>query len=211
MLYKLNFTLFVYMNSIMPHFLFHISHIEFTLGDVSRTTCNKPDGIDEGIELAVRSMKHSDWIPLAYYVESTGRFEWKLSVQQRIPITQTSEHSGTVNIRGYTVPLIQYASDGSVQYTVKACGEVVNSTDVQFRWLQTASFSTGDRLKDSWYLDDVRITFQDGNYSQKCLYSQFDSAKYVNIANTLIYSCWCIYHIFGDTLAIYFVYDYSTN
>lgn len=158
----------------------HISHVQFTLGAVG-TNCNRPDNIDEGIELAVRSTKYSDWIALAYYVESTTEGFWR-DVQQRIPITQEGEHGGTINIRGYTVPLVQYASESTVHYEVKACGEIVNSTGVQFRWLQTASFSTTNRLKDSWYLDDIQITFHDGNYSQNCLYSNFSSAaEYVYI------------------------------
>ena len=54
------------------------------------------------------------------------------------------------------------------------CGFENSVDSVQFRWLQTCRFDTDMPVRDAWTLEDVLITFQDG---ENVSFVMFDSSK----------------------------------
>lgn len=92
----------------------------------------------EGIELAMRSSSVSTWTAL------------KLDYFNRTSSTTSMEV-----IRGHSVAVTGSTLD-SVTKQVFVCGDLLNTNDVQFRWMASAHLD-GDSLSihDVWALSDV--------------------------------------------------------
>ena len=117
-------------------------------------------------------MTQNEWVPLKFYTRSLHMTNWPDSTWS-IPITRGVVNE-TINIRGYTIPF-NYSEALFMTHEVKFCDKGLYSMGIEVRWLQTSSFDTPATLKDSWYLDDINITFNDGNYSKQCLYDDFNN------------------------------------
>ena len=134
--------------------------------------CRRPNNVHDGIELAVRSVAQNEWVPLRHYSRTSGTG----APHHSYPITRGRVANGYVNIRGYSVPLI--TGEEFMTQEVKVCDRELYSTGVQVRWLQTSNTNNNNknaRLRESWYIDNVNITFSNGNYNQLCLLDDFNN------------------------------------
>ena len=159
------------------YFLSFFSELRFIVSYVNgdESECNAPNLVDEGIELAVRSPEGSEWVPLAYYtLYGNGKRVERIEITTATGLTSQSV---TINIRGYSVPLIQNFMSHTEQ-VVQICDERFLTSNVQFRWLQSALHSSGDLPRDSWYLDNITLALINGvdNCSTKFqLFDGFDN------------------------------------
>ena len=107
-------------------------------------SCDGPEGLEEGIEFAMRantSGMYGPWVPL--------RLTWRDSVLTHVRVR---------NIRGYNVETRRVASPMAHQ-EVAICGEdlpSINESEVQFRWMNTAD--EPGRL-DMWALFNVTANY----------------------------------------------------
>ena len=114
-----------------------------------------------------------------FYSTTSGHPE----IQLRFSGDCDDSGSCNLNLRGYDVPHI-IISNVDMQHHVKfsICdSSLLESSAVQFRWLQTVVQNTGDITpRDRWSLDDVMLT---ASYDNKCsgvrlFYENFESGKF---------------------------------
>ena len=123
-----------------------------------RSSCN---GIDtdsnEYIEFAMRNNTNSGpWIPLQISYHNTS-----------IPSTRV--------VRGYNVSASTTSSTNVVQHTVHICGDILHTSQVQFRWMGTAILLKDDgrsrSRSDIWALANVNVILIDDNNETTTLFS----------------------------------------
>ena len=141
--------------------------------------CEGIDNLDEGVEVAMGNWENDgQWIPLAFYAPNSTRSKKGISVG-KTDLNETNCSNGTVNIRGYQVPLFLMGQQGPFPVSLSVCDkEFVSRDGLQFRWLQTAYFHQDSSLgqKDVWTLDDVSVTLHVNNtYSQTVLTDNFNT------------------------------------
>ena len=141
-------------------------HSDLTYGwDVERIECPTVRGIEEGIELAVRSNDtDASWIPL------------KISYNGNI--TASSEpckgpDAITREVRGYSVPAIE-SSRCRYPHKIKTsvCGDLLRTSGIQFRWMN--SITLADGMARFWALNDIDIKLIEANTTKELLSDGFN-------------------------------------
>lgn len=135
------------------------------------------DNLDEGVEVAMGNWNNTgQWIPLAFYAPSPKRSTKDINVG-KVNLNETSCSNGTINIRGYQVPLFLMGQQGPFHVSLNVCDKEFGNRDgLQFRWLQTTYFRQRKRQRDVWTLDDVSVTVHVNNtYNQTILTDDFSS------------------------------------
>ena len=76
---------------------------------------------------------------------------------QNIDISPFAQKS--INIRGYTVPIVMQNNTNPLYVNFSVCGNNIVRSGVQFRWLQTASVFVrsvyGNDIRDVWTMNGV--------------------------------------------------------
>ena len=115
-----------------------------------------------------------------FYDTTNGHRE----IQLRFSGTCDDSKSCNLELRGYDVPRINISNeDTQHQVTFSICdSSLLESSSVQFRWLQTVVQNTGTDItpRDRWSLDDVMLT---ASYDNECsgvrlYYENFESGKF---------------------------------
>ena len=122
--------------------------------DVDTSNCDGigGDSDNEYIEFAMRNNTNDGpWIPLQLNYHNTS-----------IPPTRV--------VRGYNVSASTTSSTSVVQHTVHICGDVLRTSQVQFRWMGTATLRPS-RSRDIWALANVNVTLIDANNETTSLFS----------------------------------------
>lgn len=125
--------------------------------------CESDKFFDEGVEVSVGNWENDgQWIPLKFFASSLMRppAHRKLNIDidpQNIDISPFAQKS--INIRGYTVPIVMQNNTNPLYVNFSVCGNDIVRSGVQFRWLQTASvFVTsvyGNDIRDVWTMNSV--------------------------------------------------------
>ncbi|XP_064400246.1 adhesion G-protein coupled receptor G6-like [Halichondria panicea] len=125
--------------------------------------CESDKFFDEGVEVSVGNWENDgQWIPLKFFASSLMRppAHRKLNIDidpQNIDISPFAQKS--INIRGYTVPIVMQNNTNPLYVNFSVCGNNIVRSGVQFRWLQTASvFVTsvyGNDIRDVWTMNSV--------------------------------------------------------
>ena len=125
--------------------------------------CNPLENINDGIEFSLRLGAGRDWIPEALF------FQGDHNLNSRAP---GKIINGTLVIRGFQVEEVTLEQNFPYHYTLRVCG----TTDtVQLRWLQTV-FINDDKPRDVWSLDDIVISYQNGEGMGSILFEEsFDT------------------------------------
>ena len=131
--------------------------------------CGYPDGLHRGIEFAVRTNTNGGpWIPL--WLEG---------------IDIDHQNINSVVIRGYEVPATfstYNGSDFSPVYphrsiSVSICGNIVETNDIQFRWMGTSDFDDNLPLllarNDGWALTRVSVVLVRENERTNIIEEEF--------------------------------------
>ena len=120
------------------------------------SSCQGIQGEREGIEFAIRNSSEGRWTPLQFHYFGS------------------STTSSTKLIRGHNVRVTR-SNEQSALKQVSICGELLCTSDVQFRWLGTAYLSTSMTTRESldlWALSNVTATIFTANSSEtKTLFS----------------------------------------
>ena len=104
------------------------------------------------MELSLQLGSESGWIPIAFIVRRD-------QLDRNDYILVGDGDSGNVLIRDYQTELKNATNEINIE---TICGFENSVDSVQFRWLQTCRFGTDNPVRDAWTLEDVLITFQDG-------------------------------------------------
>ena len=111
--------------------------------------CNGVEGINEGIEFAIRNNTNGGpWIPLQLDYRNTRNTddEWR-------------------EIRGYNVTAIGHARTNRavIDRNVSICGDILDTNTIQLRWIQSSGGNNNGSHKDVWALAYVSVTFIEAN------------------------------------------------
>ena len=126
--------------------------------DVDTSKCDGigGDSDNEYIEFAMRNNTNGGpWIPLQLSYHDTS-----------IPPTRV--------VRGYNVSTSITSSTSVVQHTVYICGDILRTSQVQFRWMGTAELEQVINRRprnDIWALANVDATLIDANNETTSLFS----------------------------------------
>ena len=99
-----------------------------------------------------RGIDNREPIEFAMRNDTSGSGQW-------IPLQLLAEQQFTPVIRGYDLSdsvIIRRSTTGAEQNTVYICGDILRTTEVQFRWMGTADFNRPSR--DMWALARVNVT-----------------------------------------------------
>ena len=134
-------------------------------------SCDEPEGIDEGVELAVGNWeKDGYWIPLRYYYSGKD-------IQPKIKIGNFSSTSDeeSLSLRGFDVPVKRI--NKTMNISLEICNQAyLKHGYIQFRWLQTSKHSQmNDPPVDAWALDHVTIRLVNNESSEILLMDNFDN------------------------------------
>lgn len=131
--------------------------------------CDPPGSADKGVELAVRHWEGDEnWVPIAYYYTTRSR-------RNQVNIGNFDVNFTSVRIRGYEVSATNIT--GPISASLEICDPaLLEHSQIQFRWLQTARHSNKDVPPvDVWVLDEVSIEYVSGNDVIPLLQDKFDS------------------------------------
>ena len=126
-------------------------------GLINQVSGNYCRGIDnpEPIEFAMRN-------------NTSGSGQW-------IPLQLLAEQQLTPVIRGYNLSdsvIVRRSTTGEELNTVYICGDILRTTEVQFRWMGTANYI--EPRFDLWALTRVNVTLiYNNNTSTNILYDGF--------------------------------------
>ena len=157
--------------------------------DVERIGCPTVEGIDEGVEIAVRGITdttNSSWIPLKVF--HNGRTN---SSKNCMGFNSTIKR-----VRGYDVSAVE-CSSRFTDITLSVCGEYLLGADaLQFRWMGSILLRNG--TPRFWTVDSICLTLieasnntvlLDDNFDGKCNQSHCN-LKYVINRNTCSSALW---------------------
>jgi hypothetical protein len=124
-------------------------------GLLLETFCDGIEGQNEAVEFAIRSNASNNgrWIPL------------------RLSFPADSDTTGIEPLRGFSVPLFGYRA-ATVNETVAICGGLLETNEVQFRWMESAASSVLFR-SDLWALSSVMATLVRENETMILLQDTF--------------------------------------
>ena len=124
--------------------------------------------LDEGVEFSLQFGSERGWIPITLAI-IRGR-----AGRDTLLTIGTADTEGNVLIRGYSFELNAIRRGANTQHSVTICDFEDSVDSVQFRWLQTCRFTIRTSVRDTWTLDNVLITYQDGKNKSFVL---FDGSK----------------------------------
>ena len=120
---------------------------------------------DEGVEFSIRINSERVWIPITFITRD------EINLNSQIPIA----NEDYVEIREYHVKHITFTN--IVYHSVQVCDFSFPVNSTQFRWLQTSRISKNPVLKDTWTLDNVHISVDDGSTSVDLLQDSFNEPE----------------------------------
>lgn len=127
--------------------------------------CQAVEGVDEGMEVAVRNpvVQDGPWVPLQIVYNGGAAYRNDCD----------TGNVSSITVRGYQVPVVDCSANQMHRYQITLCGNIVeDSESLQFRWMGSA---TGQRR--SWNLDSVCVNWQRGSNTTISLLSDSFSAS----------------------------------
>ena len=126
--------------------------------------CDRLDNINEGIEFSLRLGANRDWIPVAFFFRGSHSLN---------SIAPGKIVNGTLVIRGFQVEEVTVQGDSQHQYTLRVCSTI---KPIRLRWLQTTNIGLNSIPRDVWSLDDIVISYQNGEGTENISYEDsFDT------------------------------------
>ena len=112
----------------------------------------------EGPNDNCRGIEDGEAIEFAMRNDTSGSGVWT-------PLQILAERQLTPVIRGYNLSdsvIIRRSTTGAEQNTVYICGDILQTSEVQFRWMGSANFFRRPS-HDMWALTNVNVTLIDNN------------------------------------------------
>ena len=141
------------------------SNVNFSLLFFENDSCNTINEYSEGVEFSVRTEPGEVWIPISLLILHSTDVK--------------NDHADILlgeKIRGYRHTNVTLAKSKRESFLVQLCDISPPPRTLQFRWMHT-SRSHGS-ARDTWSLDDVWISYDDGEISQVLLEDNFDDERY---------------------------------
>ena len=114
------------------------------------------------------------WIPITLVIVNTNQNNGINVIGEAIEDIN-GDGVADVVIRLYKVE--SKLVDSTVDYSVQLCGFAMVVNSVQFRWLQTSTIvpqGSTPLVRDTWALDNIRISYHEDNSSVVLLQDSFD-------------------------------------
>ena len=146
-----------------------VSHSNVTFQLLFPSDEDPIDLLDEVVEFSVQFGSERDWIPITLAIPSG------ITVRNNAISIGTEYTKGNILIRGYLAELKMASYGDYSTHSVTVC-DVNSEKSVQFRWLQTSLLHiiSSEPVRDAWTLDNVLITYQNG---QNETFVLFDGSK----------------------------------
>lgn len=128
------------------------------------------------MEFSIQLNSEGVWVPITLAIRG-GKTNWLDGII--IGYRENEDDVDDVVIREYHVEpdLVQCQREYFLYYSVQVCDFAFPLNSTQFRWLQTSKISETSKVKDAWTLDNVHISFYDGNVSVDLLQDSFNDPE----------------------------------
>ena len=115
--------------------------------------------IDVGFNDNCQGIDSDEPIEFAMRNDTSGSGQW-------IPLQLLAEQQLTPVVRGYDLSdsvIVRTSTTGAEQNTVYICGDILRTTEVQFRWMASTYFIELRPSRDMWALTNVNVTLINNN------------------------------------------------